>query len=244
MYVTLHRYLVSLLLLACLGFTTAVSAQSDDPVSNSAANQQTVVGKVVFLRGTATATAADGSEKKLARNVPIQLGDTITTGARSSVLMRLADGSKFELGAESSLVVSDFIYKENVEEDKVSATVLKGVFRFVTGKVAKQRPESMDVKAGVTATIGIRGTHVLGKLEGEEATIILLEPEEGDDRKTAINVANNAGAVDIDEPGFGTVVADANTAPTPPRRMRMQTIQNLMRSMQSIQRIPNVRPRF
>jgi hypothetical protein len=231
------------MLLVSMGLTPVVWAQSDDPVSKAAANQQTV-GKVVFLRGTATARAADGAEKKLARNTPIQVGDTITTGTRSSVLMRLTDGSKFELGAESSMEVTDFVYKEKVEEDKVSATMLKGVFRFVTGKVARQRPESMEVKAGVTATIGIRGTHVLGKLEGEEATIILLEPEEDKARKTAINVANNAGAVDIDEPGYGTFVADANTAPTPPRRMRVQTIQNLMRSMQSIQRIPNVRPRF
>lgn len=235
MLATLHRHLVSLLLLVPLAFVPLVLAESASDAN---------IGKIIIAKGKVNAIGLDGTERALKRRGAVRQGDTISTGARSRVLMKLNDGSKFELGAEASLKLTEFVYKESVEEDKVYAEALKGVFRFVTGKVAKVKPESMKVKTGV-ATIGVRGTHVLGEIKDDgSATVILLEQEEGDERKTAIDVANNAGSVYVDKPGWGTFIADANTAPTPARRMRVQTIQNIMRTMQSIQRIPSVRPRF
>ena len=53
---------------------------------------------------------------------------------------------------------------------------------------------------------------------------------------TAIEVYNDFGQVTIDEPGFGTEVADSKTAPTPAKRMKLRTIDNIMRSMSSITR--------
>ena len=53
---------------------------------------------------------------------------------------------------------------------------------------------------------------------------------------TAIEVYNDYGQVVIDEPGFGTEVADSKTAPTPAKRMKLKTIDNIMRNMSSISR--------
>ena len=150
--------------------------------------------------------------------------------------MKFKDGTKFALGADSSMQVDAFVFGVSPEEDKVSAKVLKGAFRFITGLVAKAKPENMGVTLGITATIGIRGTNVAGELLGEAATVVLLEPEGSDDTFTAIEIYNDYGQVTIDEPGFGTEVADSKTAPTPARRMKLRTIDNLMRSMSSITR--------
>jgi hypothetical protein len=220
--------------------TLAMAADTATAATDSAAT----AGKVVYLRGSVTATTRDGTRRDLTRDAAVLVGDTIATGARSTVLIRLQDGSKFELGPEASMEMTKFNYQQDKEKDGISTRILKGVFRFVTGQVAKDKPENMNVEVGGTATIGIRGTHVVGKLEGEAATVILLEPEDNGERKTAIQVANQAGSVYIDQPNYGTEVADANTAPTPPRRMRLQTIQNLMRTIQAVQRIPTVRPRY
>jgi len=99
----------------------------------------------------------------------------------------------------------------------------------------------MNVDTAV-ATIGIRGTNVIGKADATSATIILVESEDTS-RKSAIEVSNSFGTVTIDEPGYGTEIPDQYSPPSPPRRMRLQTINNLMRSMQSIQRINMPRPR-
>ena len=88
----------------------------------------------------------------------------------------------------------------------------------------------MVVDVGITATIGIRGTNVGGELIGEKAYITLLKPENGES-DTAIEVYNEHGAVLIDEPGYGTVVADANTAPTPMDRMKLRAVDRLIRNI-------------
>ena len=85
--------------------------------------------------------------------------------------MKFADGTSFALGSDSSMAVDEFVYGKGEEEDKMSAKVLKGAFRFITGLVAKKKPKSMNVQLGITATIGIRGTNVAGELVGESATI-------------------------------------------------------------------------
>ncbi|MDZ7734863.1 MAG: hypothetical protein U5P41_00940 [Gammaproteobacteria bacterium] len=91
------------------------------------------------------------------------------------------------------------------------------------------------------ATIGIRGTHVVGEAGATSATVILMAEEDGS--VGAINVSNEYGAVDIDQPGYGTEVPDEFSPPSPPRRMRMNTIENITRSLQSIQRMNVPRPR-
>jgi len=133
------------------------------------------------------------------------------------------------------LFAAKFQYKQSIEEDSVTVEILKGTFRFVTGLIAKKKPEAMNVDTAV-ATIGIRGTNVIGKADATSATIILVESEDTS-RKSAIEVSNSFGTVTIDEPGYGTEIPDQYSPPSPPRRMRLQTINNLMRSMQSIQRI-------
>ena len=73
--------------------------------------------------------------------------------------------------------------------------------------------------------------------------MVLLEPEGDEDTFTAIEIYNDYGQVTIDEPGFGTEVADSKTAPTPAKRMKLRTIDNIMRSMGSITRAfsrPNI----
>ena len=205
-------------------------------LSVQAVGAATVAGKIEALKGTVIAVGADGEERKLRRGRPVFEGDKINTGKRAAVAMTFKDGTKFALGGDSAMALDKFVYGVSAEEDEVSTTVLKGAFRFITGLVAKKKPKSMNVQLGITATIGIRGTNVAGELIGESATIVLLEPEDDDAGFTAIEVSNEHGEVTIDEPGFGTEVADSNSAPTPARRMKLNTINNVMRSMSSVTR--------
>jgi len=201
----------------------------------------TEIGVINEVTGTVFAKLPAEDRRDLSKGDQIYESDLITTEAKSSVKLQLNDESQFDLGPDAKLLASKFKYKKNIEEDSVALKILKGSFRFVSGLIAKNKPKAMEVETSV-ATIGIRGTHVVGEVAATSATIILMEPEDTT-RKTAIVVSNNFGSVEIDEPGYGTEVPDEFSPPSPPRRMRLQTINNLMRSLQSTQRINIPRPR-
>ena len=199
-------------------------------------------GKVAEVQGTAWAQTGGEALRKLEKDALFFVTDRITTETGSSVKLLFDDNTKFSIGNESELAIDKFSYHKTEEANSFSARILKGTFRFVTGLIAKEKPEDMEVKTTV-AVIGIRGTQVLGETTATSATIILLEPEDTS-RKSIIQVANQFGSVIIDEPGFGTEIPDEFSPPSPPRRMRLDTINNLTRSLQSIQRINIPRPRM
>ena len=157
--------------------------------------------------------------------------------------VRLRDNTRFFLGPNAAFYVDEFRFGRD-EDVGMSARIVKGAFRFVTGLMSKRRARSMKVRTGVVATIGLRGTTVGGEVVGESATVVLLESEDDPESPSAIEVGNEHGSVVIDKPGYGTRIPDANSAPTPPERMRLRAVENLVRNIQSIQRVPAPRPTF
>ena len=199
-------------------------------------------GQVEGLKGTAWAQIPGEETRKLEKGSAIFQSDVIKTEKDSTVQLLFNDQTKFFLGADTEMSIDKFNNESAAEEKGFSSRVIKGTFRFVTGLIAREKPESMEINTSV-ATIGIRGTHVVGEADATSATIILMEPEDTT-RKTSIEVSNQYGQVTIDEPGYGTEVPDEHSPPSPPRRMRLETINNLMRSIQSIQRVNIPRPRM
>lgn len=198
-------------------------------------------GEVKYLRGKATATLED-RVRELDKGEPVYGGETIATRRGALLVMVFRDGTDFTLTNRAEMTIDRFEYGEDAEEPSIATRVLRGTFRFVSGLIAKREPRAMRVDAGAVATIGIRGTHVAGEVEGDSAVVVLMEPE--GEAANAISVANEHGSVEIDEAGYGTEIPDANSPPSPPRRMRLRSIDNLMRSLQSVRRgtVPRPRP--
>ena len=199
-----------------------------------------LAGKVEDITGSAWARMGEEPRRLLEEGSPFYVSDKITTDSDARLQLRFEDGTRFFVGPDAELAVEEFIYNSAGQENSFSSRILKGSFRFITGLIAREKPEAMEVNTSV-ATIGVRGTHVIGEAETTSATIILMEPEDKS-RKSIIQVANQYGSVTIDEPGYGTEIPDEFSPPSPPRRMRLQTINNLMRSLQRIQRINIPRP--
>ncbi|MCG8324263.1 MAG: FecR domain-containing protein [Thiotrichales bacterium] len=197
-------------------------------------------GEVKTIKGEVSATL-DQETRTLSKGDDVFANDLIATEGGALVEIKFVDDSKFLVGPDSEMQVDKFSYNKPDTENKLSTRLLKGSFRFVTGLIARYKPESMEVSTAV-ATIGIRGTTVAVVASATAATVVLEEPEDRS-RDTAIEVANQFGSVTIDEPGYGTEIPDQFSPPSPPQRMRLRTINNLMRSLQSIQRINIPRPR-
>lgn len=207
-------------------------AQADAPAA---------VGEVAEIDGQVQAQHGDEPARQLEAGDLVFESDTISTGPEARVKIRFRDDTVFNLGPDSSFLVENYAYGAEVEEPSFTARILKGTFRFVTGLVGSDRPEGFKVNTAV-ATIGIRGTHVVGEANATSATVILLAEEDGS--VGGVTVSNEYGSVDIDKAQYGTEIPDQYSPPSPPRRMQIDTLENITRSLQSIQmmNMPTPRP--
>ncbi|HNX68078.1 MAG TPA: FecR domain-containing protein [Candidatus Omnitrophota bacterium] len=169
-------------------------------------------GVAAAVKGEVKSIAPGTPAKPLKSGDKIFMGDKIETGADGQLQVLLLDQTIFTLGPLSAVVVDEFIYNPKNDDGKVKASMVKGVFRVVSGKVAHKKPENMnvDLPAG---TIGFRGTNVAGIIDGAKTTVVLLGPV-GVGRIYVSNVVNGeVVGVDIDEAGNATIIDGPNSVP-------------------------------
>ncbi len=187
------------------------------PTALQAAGER--AGRVERQKGEAS-RVADGQKAALALHGGIFVGDEIETGEGARLVIRFLDQSTLTLGAKAKVKIDAMIYDTTGLGDAPDAQALnflQGVFKFVSGKVAKADRQAFALNTPV-ATIGIRGTEFVGG----ELTVgmppgtshIGFQVREG-----AIEVTNSLGAVTLDQPGEGTFIPlDGSAAPTPVRQ--------------------------
>jgi hypothetical protein len=170
-------------------------------------------GVAAAVKGDVKATTPpDKTPHGLKSGDKVFMGDKIETGADGQLQILLLDQTVFTLGPLSTITVDEFVYNPANDDGKVKASMLKGIFRVVSGKVAHKKPENMsvDLPAG---SIGFRGTNVAGIIDGKKSTIVLLGPV-GVGRIYVTNVVNGeVVGVDIDQAGNATIVDGPNSAP-------------------------------
>jgi hypothetical protein len=154
---------------------------------------------------------------------------------RSGAQILLLDQTVFTIGPESELVVDEFVYDPATSTGKMSARVAQGVFRFVSGKLAKDHPE--DVKLVLpTGTLGIRGTLVAGRVDEATKTALLVLLGEGRENDTgsppgAIEVCNAGSCVRVRSAGFGTRIGGPDQPPLEPFRVSEEELNALTQSV-------------
>lgn len=203
-----------------------------------------IAATVAELEGKALALDAAKATRRLALGLPVYSAETVYTLGKARIVLRFADDSRYELGPGTHLRIEDYRYQNDPERDFSATRILKGFFRYVSGSIARRRPRNTSI--GVTvATIGIRGTHVIGEVTETSARIGLLPPEEGD-HPSAIEVSNAYGSVTLDTPGFQTEIPDATSPPSPPRPMDTRVMTRNLRAVQTMRRAiaPRLPPRM
>ena len=88
--------------------------------------------------------------------VPIDTGAKIVTGPNSRVQLTLPDDTIFTVGSNADCQLDDFVYDPASRIGRLTATLTKGLFRFVTGKIAGEHSEDMKV----IVPQGVIGTRV------------------------------------------------------------------------------------
>ena len=129
------------------------------------AGAATQVGETVLARGLVSAAGPGTNARLIGSGAAVFQGDVITTGPRSSAILKLADGSRIMIRPQSSFTVEEF----STDEAKPLAVMrlFKGGLRAVTGFISKRNPDAMRLRTAV-ATIGIRGTELDVRLCGSD----------------------------------------------------------------------------
>ena len=178
-------------------------------VEGPACAQAPRIGAAGAVSGRVLAAAPGASERGLASGGDVFHKDAVQTDARGRLQVMLLDETVFTIGPDSKIVLDEFVYDPFTDAGKVTAQVTKGVFRFVTGKVAGRKPADMKIKIP-SGTIGIRGTFGAGSVGANGDTLIgLLGPgsdNNGDERVGGLDIDTGKDSQSLDEPGTGVTV--------------------------------------
>ena len=116
------------------------------------------IGGVASARGAIFMTVPGGQQRiRLTPGTPVYANSRISTGPGAHLQVLLLDETQFTMGANSDMVMDDFVYDPKTSAGSVVANLSKGVFRFVTAKIARRTPDNMKVRVP-TGALGPRGT--------------------------------------------------------------------------------------
>ena len=124
-------------------------------------------GTVQFQTGTGTALPLRTGDE-------VRQGDTVSTGANSSAVLKFDDGQVAALTSNSRMTITSYRYDPATEAGNVFLSLVGGGMRAITGLIGRRTPTQVAYRAS-TATIGIRGTDCVVVTDG--ASIVLTVSE-------------------------------------------------------------------
>ncbi|MAX90823.1 MAG: hypothetical protein CMK99_08790 [Pseudomonas sp.] len=138
-----------------LGFMAASGLAVADDISEP-------VGYIMKVQGEATMTSR-GQTIEARVGQAVIIGATLRTGAQGSMGVTLSDNTVMSFGPNSEFTLDEYQFEPAHEELKLSAQISRGTLNFISGVIAKLKPEAVELKTP-TGTIGVRGTHFLVKV--------------------------------------------------------------------------------
>jgi hypothetical protein len=162
------------------------------------------VGVTAAVNQSARGTPPRQAVRTLVIGENVVHNERIETDTGGLLQILLADGTAFTVGPNSALSIDRFVYDPNAGTAQVSASLTKGVFRFIGGRTSKT-PGGVSLGTPV-GTIGIRGavvdvnlTRSRGSAGNVEAHIDMIFGDEV--------VLNGPGGTDrIYEPGYSIII--------------------------------------
>ena len=170
-------------------------------------------GRVGAVNQQATGTPPGGATRTLTVGTGIVVKEHVRTSATGSTQIQFPDQSAVNLGANSDLVIDQFVYNPGARSGTMAMTASRGVLRFIGGNVSHTAGATIRTPAG---QIGVRGGMVtvvvwvppnIAKLlpAGVPPSGTLVVAMFGQ-----ITLSNTASTVNL-KPGYATMVGSANS---------------------------------
>ena len=119
------------------------------PVAAEIARIKQSSGLAAVERGTQRLKAAPG--------LPLLAGDRLVTGKDGRMSLTFVDNTRFAVGPNSRVSVSQFQYDRTRQSGEFVTQVDRGSLAVVSGKIAKSKRDAMKVRTP-TSLLGVRGT--------------------------------------------------------------------------------------
>jgi hypothetical protein len=110
---------------------------------------KTVVGQVSVLRGKVATPATPG--------LKLEVSDVLSTGANGRVGVTFIDNSRFSVGPNTRLALTEFEFDDTTHKGRSLTTLDRGTLGVVSGQIAKENKDAMRVRTP-TSLLAARGT--------------------------------------------------------------------------------------
>jgi len=207
-----------------------------------------VTGIAIIKRGSSSVVVSKGTLVEMNDRVEAKAGE---------VKIVFKDDTTVRVTASSALVIDDFVYDPKTKGGKLGLKAAEGTVRYVSGNIAHNNPNSVNIKTP-TAAIAVRGTDfVMAVGETGASTVILMPTCEIENNINLKGLICGSGAIDVqsgghiihmtkpyeaamvfnqDDAPLGPVVVDLSGTPignnlmiTPPKTPTGATIQQAAR---------------
>ena len=201
------------------------------PAFSQTVGVNTAVRNIVKVKANEASAAINALVKQR-----VAQGNEIATAPASTLQVMLLDQSSLTVGPNGRLKVDRFVYDADRRASAVGVSIVKGAFRFLSGKSTHANPGQTALRTPI-ASIGIRGTivegHVgeiaanvasgetglsgVGVVDPNTASMIVLRgpgPNAvGGETRGEISVTSGGVSVTVNSPGQAVFVPRAGAAP-------------------------------
>ncbi len=125
--------------------------------------QAETVGTVKTVTGEAWVITT-GQRVKAKVGTDVHLGSQLKTAKASSMGVTFKDNTLMSFGPDTEMTVDEYLFAPAQGQLKLGTRLDKGSLNYVSGLIAKLKPEAVTVKTP-TGTIGVRGTQFLVNVE-------------------------------------------------------------------------------
>ncbi|MBL8287183.1 MAG: FecR domain-containing protein [Rubrivivax sp.] len=162
--------------------------------------EEAASAEVLHAHGEVWFERAGNARQALTAAALLLAGDTVSTGAQSSVTLRFADGSRTQLGPQGRLVLDRHVRLGASGSVETRLRLQAGPAESQVPPAVAPRPAPRFELRTPVVNLGVRGTEFRSRVDGERT---LAEVTQG-------RVAAGSQAL---EAGFGTVATAAGVAP-------------------------------
>jgi hypothetical protein len=171
----------------------------------------TPVGDVEAVQEEAFGTPPASAREAKHRGDGIVYQEMLETLHESGMLVKFNDGSKLTLGANSKVLVDNFVYAPGDAGSKALISIPTGALRYVTGEMPKGQT-TIDTP---TATMVLRGTNVKVLTDGSNTLLVVDEGSVSVHNKQTgqDTVVEEGDSLQISSTGFGATDEDQTGDP-------------------------------
>ena len=126
------------------------------------------------------------------------------------------DETTIKLTENSTVIVDSFIFDPNPSNSSMALNFVKGTGRFISSKSKRIKKENIKIRAGNSATVGIRGTDLTLTVKDTGEVLVILLPDEFGNSSGEIIVTTALGSVVLDKPYQATTVYNLESVPSNP----------------------------